>query len=326
MKKKIVLSIAAIALAGFVTGCGSSSSSSNSKTNTAPATPTKSVKVVDGYVIGAHVCDANNVCATTDNNGTATAAFANTTLTSTAGYIDVDGNGEFNSSVDITLPDTFTLKTTAGKNVISPITDLIANGANPAKLAEVLGVSEAELYEDPVATNNIDLAKAVQIVYAVKVDNKEADFVSKINNYSPEASQNTNNQASQNNTSSSTASALPAFGKAVEANATTSANTTGNIDDFANLALSVVSDDAKTLITTVVNSTATNVKTLEESIASQKQTLIKNCCAQTSSVNTESNTTANNETNVSTNNTESNTTASTTANTDNNSGSALPQF
>lgn len=306
MKKRIILSISAIALMGLITGCGSSSSSSNNnETSTTPTqVPQKAVKAVDGYIIGANVCDANGVCATTDANGTAKASFGDTVLTANGGYIDVNDNHKIDSNEDIALPDTFTLKTPAGKNVISPITDLIANGANPAKLAEVLGVDENTLYEDPIATNNIDLAKAVQIVYAVKVDKKESDFVSKINNYNAQTENNTTSSAQTSNTS--TSSALPEF-KAV-------GSVNGNIDVFANLALSVVSDEAKNLITAVIDSNVTDVNKLEESIASDKKTLLET--SETASVNT--------NTTVETNNTqEVNTTTSTQTNSN---SSALPQF
>ena len=138
MKKKITFSIAAIALAGMISGCGggSSSSGSSNNANTNNAASTKSVKVVDGYVIGANVCDENGVCASTEKDGIAKAAYTDTTLIATGGYIDINANNEIDDN-DIKLPDTFTLKTPAGKSVISPLTALIANGADANKLAEV---------------------------------------------------------------------------------------------------------------------------------------------------------------------------------------------
>ena len=310
MKKKIVLSIAALSIAGFVTGCGGGgggSSSNNTASNTAK-TPEKSVKVVDGYVIGANVCDANNICATTDNNGIAKAKFADTILTSKGGYIDVNANKKIDDN-DIALPNDFTLKTLAGKNVITPITDLIANGANPTKLAEILGVDETKLYDDPIATNNIDLAKAIQIVYALKAENKEDALIQKINNFTPKSTPNTDlptfnetkqtkttTQKETNTTPATTdlppmkvvTTDLPTFDETPSAtksnsdknntneNTTTASNTiSGNLETFANLALSVADDEAKTLITAIINSTATNPAALEESIADLKKELIK---------------------------------------------------
>jgi hypothetical protein len=314
MKKKIVLSIAALTVAGLITGCGSSGGGSSNNTNNnatnnnANQPAQKSVKVVDGYVIGANVCDANNICKATEANGTATAAFSNTVLTATGGYIDINANNKVDDD-DIALPDNFTLKTPAGKSVISPITDLIANGANPAKLAEVLGVNEEDLYADPIATNNITLAKAIQIVYALKVENKEASLVEKINSFnlaSASAAQtdlppmdqqqqiNNQTQTEQNTTEATTdlppfkvATDLPPMDEPVVTAANTSENeanntqaaatsaSTGSLELFANLASSVASESVKTLIVQVVASTAANPLELEQSVAGLKKELIK---------------------------------------------------
>ena len=372
MKKKIVLSVSAIALAGLVTGCGSSSHhSSNSAASAAPATTTKkSVKAIDGYIIGANVCDANNICAATDANGTATAVFANTALSATAGYIDVNNNHKIDAD-DIKLPDNFTLKTVAGKSVISPVTDLIANGANPAQLAKILGVNEADLFSDPIATNNIALAKAIQIVYALKAENKESALVSKINTYNfsaqtdlPQMDKNTTIAQPKQETNTTAATTdlppmkvvstdLPPFGATTTAapakNNTTAANTAneskGSLALFANIASSVASAEAKTLITAVMSSTATSPVALEEAIASTKKDLLKtdeatisqNTAVETNTtvsteVNTtsETNTTVSNEVNTTTatevnttaetNTTQTNTTQTNTASTD------LPPF
>jgi hypothetical protein len=136
----------------------------------------------------------------------ATAAFdLNTTLTSKAGYIDVNNNAKIDSDVDIPLPDTFELKAPAGVSVISPISDLVANGADKAKLAAILGVDENVLFSDPIATNNIDLAKAIQIVYALKSVNKETDLVAKVNSY----------QVTQNASQSASQTDLPTFDQTV---------------------------------------------------------------------------------------------------------------
>jgi hypothetical protein len=369
MKKKIVLSIAALTVAGLITGCGSSGGGSSNNTNNNATNNTnnnatnnnanqpaqKSVKVVDGYVIGANVCDANNICKTTEANGTATAAFSNTVLTATGGYIDVNGNNQLDTN-DINLPNTFSLKTPAGVNVISPITDLIANGANPAKLAQVLGVSEADLYADPIATNNITLAKAIQIVYALKVENKETDFIKKINNFvTSNSSVQTDlppmnkeiNQPQQpkeeNKTEASTdlppmkvVTDLPPMGEESAAVSSTSQNndqnntqnndtnnTTisgkGSLELFANLASSVASDTTKTLIAQVISENATNPIELEQKIANLKKELIKEATqiAENTTQNAENNaSTAENTTQNAANN--ASTAENTTQNAENN--------
>ena len=227
MKKKILLSLAAAVLITF-TGCGDDDDSHH-HSSAQNSSKTQSVKVVDGYVIGAKVCDAKGVCADTNEKGVATAAFdLNTTLTSKAGYIDVNNNAKIDSD-DIELPAAFELKAPAGVSVISPVSDLVANGADKAKLAAILGVDESALFSDPIATNNIDLAKAIQIVYALKSVGKETDLVAKVNSYQPvqNASQgavqselpnfdedNTNTATEQKNENNATAnveSELPAF-------------------------------------------------------------------------------------------------------------------
>jgi hypothetical protein len=192
MKKKILLSIAALTVTAIVTGCGSSGGSNNGSSNSTSnstsnnknnqSTQTKTVKVIDGYVIGSHVCDASGICADTNENGIAAQSFANTVLTAKSGYIDVNGNHQIDDS-DINLPNDFTLKTPAGKTIITPITDLIANGADPVKLAKTLGINVNDLYTDPIATNNVELAKIFQMIYIAKTTNKETELVNKINSY-----------------------------------------------------------------------------------------------------------------------------------------------
>ncbi len=290
MKKKIIFSAVALA---FLVGCGNSGGSSNSSTasnmSTQPSTANqtaKTVKVVDGYVIGAHVCDGRNVCVTTDKNGVAEANFANTVLTAKAGYIDVNNNKKIDEN-DIALPNTFTLKTTAGKSVISPLTDLVANGADAKKLAKLLNVNEDDLFTDPYATNNITLAKAIQIVYAIKADNKETDFIKEINNINVDT-----NTTTTTTTKPQATTDLPPFPQKVKTdlpdfdsqpqivssnNENNSNNTAlnGGLEVFASLAKKVVSQQAQTLIDEVVKSNAQNPINLEESIASIKKELVE---------------------------------------------------
>jgi hypothetical protein len=219
IKSKLALSLATIALLSF-TGCGSSNSSSSSSTET----KTKSnVTVVDGYVTGAKVCDANNVCANTNGNGVATAAFDLTkSLSSKGGFIDLNGNGTQDND-EVSAPD---MQVPAGKTTISPLTDLVVKGVKPAKLAEVLGVSESDIFADPYASNNVDLAKAIQIVYALNQAGVSSKLVEKVNSYTASTEANTDlppmeatktpsTKTEKNTTETKTASTdLPPMGKA----------------------------------------------------------------------------------------------------------------
>ena len=225
IKSKLALSLATIALLSF-TGCGSSNSSNDNNNNSTTNTEKKSnVTVVDGYVTGAKVCDANNVCANTNGNGVATAAFDLTKpLTSKGGFIDLNGNGTQDND-EVSAPD---MQVPAGKTTISPLTDLVAKGADPAKLAQILGVSESDIFADPYASNNIDLAKAIQIVYALNQAGVSSKLVKTVNSYTApevntdlppmETTKTTETKTEKNTTKTETKTAstdLPPMGKKV---------------------------------------------------------------------------------------------------------------
>jgi len=257
-------SLAIFMSAGFVNGCGSNifygeenatysndthqdNNTSNENNNT--NNTVKNVKVVDGYVIGANVCDQKGVCATTDLNGTAVSIFdGQSILTAKGGYIDVNNNKKIDDE-DIMLPETFTLKTPNGKNIITPLTDLVANGVNATKLADFIGVNTDSLFSDPVSTNNIKIAKAIQIAYIVKAEHKESEFVKKIS----EQQLNESNKG---------------------------------VDFFADVAIEAVSGEnadeqnksvtmAISVINNIKNMEPDNVLDLEKEIAFQKKELIK---------------------------------------------------
>jgi len=160
MRNKIVVAVATSAL---LIGCGSSSSSNdnNSTNSNTPASnnPLSNVTVIDSYVIGARVCDVDGICATTDSYGVASANFnTSDTLTSKGGYIDANLNHIVDAD-EIKAPD---MKSSGNSVIITPITDLIANGADENQLADILGISVDELYSDPVPNNNMVLAEAMQ--------------------------------------------------------------------------------------------------------------------------------------------------------------------
>ena len=239
MRKIIVPSIVATL---FLVGCGGSSSSSTSE---------KEVKVIDSYIIGAKVCDANGVCAETDENGIAKADFdLNSSLTSTGGYIDSNMNGIIDSN-EIPAPN---LKANPNSGIVTPLTDLIANGANPSQLAKVLNVSEKDLYKDPIETGDLNLAKAFQIVSVVDLKNGDKNgLISKINNYSK----------------STSATDLPPMG-----DGTSSAST--GVALLANYTKSSLPDiESIQFVNNVLNSKSNNVPSLIIDTESQKESLIK---------------------------------------------------
>ena len=178
--KKTSLSLLTFALIASFSGC-SDSNNNDTTTPAAVVTPTtQTVKVIDGYIMNATVCDANNVCAQTDATGSATAAFdISTQLTSTGGTIDANNN-----QLDDDAISALTLKSVAGHTNITPLTDLIANGADADKLAALLGLTSTDLlYADPIATNNLNLAKAIQLVYVSKVVGTADTLITSVNDY-----------------------------------------------------------------------------------------------------------------------------------------------
>ena len=186
MKKTKISLIASFAILSstlMFSGCGSSDDTTTTTTTT-PTVQERDVTVVDAYVIGATVTDGQ-VSSFSNGNGVATAAFdANSIITSTGGTIDTNANG----IADANEPEALPMATPAGKDVLSPLTDLVVKGVAEDKLAEVLGVNAADIYTDPIATNNVELAKAMQVVVAVVAGGKTDEFVQSVNTYvAPEA-------------------------------------------------------------------------------------------------------------------------------------------
>jgi hypothetical protein len=281
IKSKLALSLATIALLSF-TGCGSSDSSSDDNNNNSTTTEKKSdVTVVDGYVTNARVCDVNNVCANTNGNGVATAAFDLTNnLTATGGFIDLNGNGVQDDN-EISAP---TMQVPAGKTIISPLTDLIVKGVNPTKLAEVLGVSVEDLYADPIATNNVELAKAMQIVYAANTASLTNEVIKKINDYNVAVEEATEEPVED----TTTKSALPlrVLNSVAETDSNTteetsteeetnSSNSNGSLTVFAELVKSVAPDNTilNDFIQNVIETNVEKASEIESAIATEKQTI-----------------------------------------------------
>ena len=169
----------------LLVGCGGSGGNSNNNVAT-NSSSLREVKDVDAYIVNAKVCDSKGICAITNKNGIAKANFdLNSPLTSVGGFIDANGNG-IKDPGELDAPS---LLTPVGANIISPLTTLVAKGANLNKLSDILGVTPDEvLNEDPFETNNIKLVKAFNVVYTVIKENKIKELVKEINLYNPNAS------------------------------------------------------------------------------------------------------------------------------------------
>lgn len=217
----------AVIVATIFSGCGggsgsststiTQSSSSSSSSASSQAAVKRSVTVIDEYVIGAKVSDCNGVSATTDSKGVATAAFdSGCPLVSEGGKLDIDGNG----IVDDTDIPALAMKSPAGKDTISPLTDLVAKGADEAKLAAILGITPQDIYKDPFATNNVALAKAIQIAYVVELTKKSNDFIAKINGQQAQTTttQSTGNLPNMGHYESSSSSSVSSVNHSIKSN------------------------------------------------------------------------------------------------------------
>jgi hypothetical protein len=293
MMKKLSLSIAAIA---FFIGCGSSSSSSTTSASAETQAPTtKTVTVVDNYIIGAQVCDTNGTCATTDGNGTATAAFIGNSFTAKGGYIDVNNNHQIDAD-DVKLPEDFTLQS-SNSTLVSPVTDYVARGMNLDKLSTLTNISASELLSDPYKNNNVAVAKVFQILSIVKLNGKETALISKINEVNTTVA--VNNVANSNPTQSTGLfdslvskglfdSLVTSDNTQTESTQTTETNTTttntnttatsstANLSALYNLAIQVVTPEAKLAIDKVMSINVNNASEIEAQIASFKEKLLNN--------------------------------------------------
>jgi len=169
MKKALIPSIV---LSAFLVGCGGgSSSNSNSKL--------KEVTDIDAYIVGAKICDGKGICAITDEKGVARADFdLNTSLTSIGGFIDANLNG-IQDADELEAPP---LKAPARATVITPLTTLVANGADINKLAKLFNTTPNDiLHKDPIKSNDISLIKAINAVYPVIKEHKISYLAKLIN-------------------------------------------------------------------------------------------------------------------------------------------------
>ena len=172
MKKIFLPSLSSI-VSLLLIGCGGGSSSSN---NT--STSLKEIKVIDGYVINAKVCDSEGQCGITGADGIVRANFhKNSILTSVGGKIDVN----FNGIADADEPTAPTMKSKG--SLISPITTLVVDGIDIDKLSALTGLTSQELLtEDPIQTNNVKLIKLFNAFYPLLKEDRVSKFISLVNN------------------------------------------------------------------------------------------------------------------------------------------------
>ena len=259
MNMKIML---ASTLCALLAGCGSSSNSSSA--NNTPTNSLSEITVIDSYVIGATVCDSDGVCAKTDENGVAKARFNRSgALTSTGGFIDANLNHIVDAN-EVKAPTMSDIN--ASSSVITPITDLLAHGADKNKLATLLEIPVADLYTNPIKNNNIVLAKAMQISSVlISSNSSRTTLIDKINTYTPQKK---------------TTTALPDFGSSSELK---------GIKLFSNYALTAAkSTNAQNFIINVQNSDASDVQTF----MNNSEKLKINKIVENTIVKTDSNTTA----------------------------------
>jgi hypothetical protein len=169
MLLKIVTATLAAVILTVLPGCGDPFSDGTDGT-----TSSLTITAVDGYITGATVTDQQGNTAV--SNGDGTYSFVNTPfypISSTGGTLLATGDA-FNADI-ITGTGEAHMYATSGL-VISPITTLLTTITNnkatatidstlSAKLASMMGVTEAELLTDFVASNNLELAKIAQAIH-----------------------------------------------------------------------------------------------------------------------------------------------------------------
>jgi len=248
-----LLSLVTIAL---LSACSSDSGTSTQELEggtsvTVPDLNSRSITVVDGYVIGAVVKDSNGVViGTTDGYGKvyiADDANLNYPLSTNGGVIDKNQNHIVDAD-DLELPSDIVFMTDKG-DVVSPITTLLANGTDSTQLATLAGVDNIEdFYKDPILDNNIELEKINQIAYAIVVSDNINTF-----NYNLDLRTNVE---------------LPQFSDS------TITSQTGSIDALGDVAIdSLVSVDGKNFVSDVLSLDVTDVNDIELNLETSKEQL-----------------------------------------------------
>jgi len=176
------------------------------------------------------------------------------------------------------------------------MSDLVANGADADKLAAILGLSSTDaLYADPIATDNLNLAKAIQLVYAAKlVDPTQAALSAKVNAYTVSTATTTNTNTGSlpsfgENTKTTEKAPVETTTKTEEINSslpkfgltpvTTTANATAptiNIDALATMVVAAANNDPKVVafVDAVKNATG-SAADLETTVQTQKDAMVE---------------------------------------------------
>ncbi len=185
MKKAVSIVASSAIIATLFSGCGSDGSSVNSgsvSSSSQSSTNSKStvVTAIDGYVLEANVKDSAGKVAQYIPNSKGEYKFDGEPtypIVLTGGKLDSNSNGIVDSGeID------FGISMQANKGVIiSPISTIISKGANEEKLANLLNVSTEYLYTNPMVNEDINLAKAYQILYAIIISEATSDIVTLIN-------------------------------------------------------------------------------------------------------------------------------------------------
>jgi hypothetical protein len=178
MLLKIVTATLAAVILVVLPGCGDpfsdGTTSTDEITSTDGTTSSLTITAVDGYITGATVIDQQGNTAV--SNGDGTYSFVNTPIypISLTGGTLVDTGDAFSANIITGSGEAHMYATSGG--VISPITTLLTTITNnkatatidstlSAKLASMMGVTEAELLTDFVASENVNLAKITQVIH-----------------------------------------------------------------------------------------------------------------------------------------------------------------
>jgi len=242
MRMKLFCLIGLVSIS--LTGCGGGGGSGDKKSvevppqqsTNLPGENRQSLKVVDGYVVGAKVLDATSkVLGTTQKGGLLNfdTKSLNYPLFAKGGFVDLDNDGVYSGYYDILLKDSVVFSTNKGY-VISPLTTLIQNGVDEEKLKRLIGLdSKSELYADPIEQKDVKIIKANQIAYAIVATGSIKRFAQNIEDF----------------------------------------DSSGGIDEFANIAKeSILDADALNFITEVVNSSSLS---LENELKSIKNSILQ---------------------------------------------------
>jgi uncharacterized lipoprotein YehR (DUF1307 family) len=186
MSLKMVTATLAAVMLIVLTGCGdgtdgtdgtggtNGTNGTDGTDGTGGTTSSLTITAVDGYIAGATVTDQQGN--TAFSNGDGTYSFFKTPIypISLTGGTLVDTGDAFSANIITGSGEAHMYATSGG--VISPITTLLTTITNnkatatidstlSAKLASMMGVTEAELLTDFVASENVDLAKITQVIH-----------------------------------------------------------------------------------------------------------------------------------------------------------------